>query len=98
MSSALWRAPPGPLSSPGCIMIMLEPISAICFWMLTLEPWPMASMVMTEPTPMMMPSMVRNDRILLAAMALSAILNRLKKFIVVVRVKKWNCGVLSRRR
>ena len=37
----------------------------------------MASMAMTEATPIMMPSIVRNERSLLAAMARSAILNKL---------------------
>jgi len=34
---------------------MLEPISEICAWILFFDPWPMASMVMTDATPMMIP-------------------------------------------
>jgi len=37
----------------------------------------MANIVMTEATPMMIPKAVRNERILLANIALSAILNKL---------------------
>ena len=69
--------PPGPLSAPGLIIIMFEPISAMFACMLFFEPWPMASIVITDATPMMMPRAVRNDLILLAAMARRAILNKL---------------------
>ena len=44
---------------------MLEPISDIWLLMLFFDPWPMASMVMTEATPIMMPSMVRKHLSLL---------------------------------
>ena len=80
MSSASSRTPPR-MSPPGWIMIMFEPISLISAWMLFFEPWPMASMVMTEATPMMMPNMVRNPRSLLLLSALTAILNKLAKFM-----------------
>ena len=80
MSSALRRTPPL-MSSPGWIIIMLDPISLISAWMLFFEPWPMASIVMTEPTPMMMPSIVRNPLNLLLPSAFRAILNRLAKFM-----------------
>ena len=56
---------------------MFDPISPISAWMLLLEPWPMASMVMTDATPMMMPSIVRNPRSLLLPSARTAILKRL---------------------
>jgi hypothetical protein len=49
--------------------------------MLRLEPCPMASMAMTEATPMMIPNMVRNARSLLLAKALKAILKRFVPFI-----------------
>ena len=62
-------------------MMMFEPISEIWAWMLFFEPWPMASMVMTEATPMMMPSIVRKARSLLLARARRAILNKLVPFI-----------------
>ena len=64
ISEGSMRTPPR-RSAPVWIMIMFEPISAICSRMLRLEPCPMASMAMTEATPMMMPSMVRNPRNLL---------------------------------
>ena len=60
---------------------MLEPISEICAWMLFFEPCPMASIVMTDATPMMMPSMVRNARSLLLFKARKAILKRFVPFI-----------------
>lgn len=62
-------------------MIMLEPISEICLRMLLFDPCPMASMAMTEATPMMIPSAVRKERSLLAAIALNAILKRFIVFI-----------------
>ena len=67
-------------------MIMNVPgsTSAISCMMVALEPVPRASMMMTDDTPMMMPSMVRKLRILLAPMALRAILNKLRIFIVVL--------------
>ena len=74
------------------IMIMLEPISEICLLMLCLLPCPMASMVMTEPTPMMMPSMVRNERSLLAAMARRAILRRL---LILIGIVLWFAMVVN---
>ena len=75
------RTPPR-RSPPGCIMMIFEPISAICACMLRFEPWPMASIVMTDATPMMMPSIVRKARILLFARARRAILKRFVPFII----------------
>ena len=62
-------------------MMMFDPISEICFCMLTFEPWPMAIMVMTDATPIIIPSMVRNALILLLMSARKAILKRFVKFI-----------------
>ena len=75
------RTPPR-RSPPGCTMMMFEPISLIWAWMLRFEPWPMASIVMTDATPMMMPSMVRKARNLLLARARRAILKRLVPFMI----------------
>ena len=75
MAEASCLTPPL-MSAPGEIMIMLLPISAMLALMLALLPCPMASMVMTAAMPMMIPSAVGNDRILLAAIALMAILKR----------------------
>ena len=80
MSSALSLTPPR-LSPPGEIIIMFEPISLISAWMLLFEPCPMASIVITDPTPMMIPSIVRNPLNLLLLSAFSAILNRFPKFM-----------------
>ena len=63
-------------------MIMLEPISLICAWMLRFEPCPMASIVITEATPIMIPSIVRKPRNLLLASARTAIFIRFVPFIV----------------
>ena len=71
------------MSAPGWIMIMLEPISLICAWMLCFDPWPMANIVITEATPMMMPSMVRNPRSLLLANARIAIFSKFAAFILI---------------
>jgi len=60
---------------------MFEPISDICCWILFFEPCPMASIVMTDATPIMMPSMVRKARSLLFANARRAILNKLVPFM-----------------
>jgi len=49
--------------------------------MLFFEPCPIASIVMTDATPMMMPNIVRKARSLLLASARKAILKRLVPFI-----------------
>ena len=72
MLEALWRTPPK-LPLPGCTMIILDPICPISSRMLCLDPAPMASMEMTEATPIMIPSMVRKALILLFVRALKAI-------------------------
>ena len=48
---------------------------AICSAIFLLAPVPTASMAMTAPTPMMMPSMVRAERILFTLSALKDMLN-----------------------
>ena len=50
--------------------------------MLSLEPCPMLIMAMTAATPMMMPSILRKERILLLATALIETLIRLSMFII----------------
>ena len=71
-------------------MIMFDPISEICSFMLFLEPWPMASIVMTEATPIMIPNIVRKQRSLLLFSAFSAIFRRFSMFIASV-VVGWKC-------
>ena len=68
------RRPPEVLL-PGMTMRRLLPMLAICSEILSLAPVPTASMVMTAPTPMMIPSMVRAERILLTRRARSDIFN-----------------------
>ena len=60
---------------------MFEPISDICALMLFFDPWPMASMVMTDATPIIMPNMVRKHLILLLLRAFNAIFRRFPKFM-----------------
>ncbi len=68
------RTPPWTLL-PGKTIKTLVPKLAICERIVDLAPSPMATMAITAPTPMMMPSMVRNARSLLRARARSAIRN-----------------------
>ena len=53
---------------------MLLPAFAICCEIVACAPWPMLTMAITAPTPMIMPSMVSVDRSLFRPSALSAIL------------------------
>ena len=69
---------PPRISAPGRIMMTLVPIWLIFRRTLSLEPWPMAIMMMTAATPMMMPSMERKERNLLLLMALMATFNRFR--------------------
>lgn len=62
-------------------MMMLVPICEIFARTLSFEPCPIAIMMMTAATPMIMPSMERNERNLLFAMAFSATFMRFVKFM-----------------
>jgi len=62
----------------------LVPILEIFSLMLFLEPSPMASIVITEPTPMMMPSIVSIALVLLSKRARHAILKRFCIFIILI--------------
>src|SRR5207245_4547338 len=69
------RAPvrrPLTLRPPASIQIMLSPMLRICSWTWLDAPSPTATLQITAPTPMMMPSMVRTLRILLRAKARTA--------------------------
>src|SRR5438270_4971876 len=50
--------------APGKIMMKFEPRELIVSWIDFEAPFPFATTTMTQPTPMTMPSIVRNDRIL----------------------------------
>jgi hypothetical protein len=52
-------------------MSRFVPILAIWSLTMAVAPWPMATIAITAATPMMMPSVVRNDRTLFRAMARS---------------------------
>src|SRR6185437_10693235 len=60
---------------PGNTIKTLVPRAAICARIVDLAPSPIATMAITAPTPIMMPSMVKKARSLLRANALRAILN-----------------------
>src|ERR1043166_589899 len=68
------RAPPT-VTVPGRMMSRFVPRLAICCFTSALAPSPMATMAMTAPTPMMIPSIVRKERSLFLANARSAIRN-----------------------
>ena len=63
-------------------MMTFDPISEICAWMLRLEPCPIASIVITEDTPIIMPSIVKKQRNLLFFNERKAICIKLPQFIV----------------
>ena len=67
---------------PGRTMIRLLPTEAICSDILLLAPRPTASMVITAATPMMMPSMVSAERILLTRRARNEIFTVEGMFII----------------
>ena len=62
--------------------MMLEPRPFICSCTRLVAPWPTAIMVMTAATPMMMPSMVRMLRSVLAARARNAERRAARKFMI----------------
>jgi hypothetical protein len=62
----------------GMIITMLVPMSDISSRMLLLEPSPMASMAITDATPMMIPSIVSKALSLFLTSARMAILNKLE--------------------
>src|ERR1041385_1607411 len=77
-ATRLWRPPepdraPPRVTVPGKITSRLVPKLAICSCTLFLAPSPMATIAITAPTPMMMPSMVRKERSLFLAKARRAI-------------------------
>ena len=57
--------PPLELTEPGRTINILVPIASNVSSTRDLAPSPIATMAITAPTPMMMPSAVRNERILL---------------------------------
>ena len=63
------RAPPV-VEAPGKSMMKLVPSELIVAWIELEAPVPTATMVMTQATPMMIPSMVSRERILLREIAI----------------------------
>ena len=68
---------PNPL--PGIMSMVLVPIELICSMILACEALPSATTDTTEAMPMIIPSMVRSERILFARMACSDILSDSRK-------------------
>ena len=58
---------------PGITIMMLLPILAICCWMRCVAPEPIATVAMTEATPITIPSMVSAERSLFIFSARNAI-------------------------
>ena len=65
---------PPDVVAPGRTMSRLLPMLDICSAIFRLAPVPTATMAITAPTPMMMPSMVRPERILFTRSARKEIL------------------------
>ena len=60
---------PDCVAMPGKIIRKFVPSEEICAWIAACEPCRRAIIAMTQATPMMMPSAVSTDRILLRAIA-----------------------------
>ena len=58
---------------PGCTSRLFAPMLAMIFLIAVDDPWPISIMVMTAPTPITMPSMVRAERMTLRRRACTAI-------------------------
>ena len=67
-----WRTPPW-VKLPALMLMVLVPADFTCSSIVAWAPRPRATIVMTAPTPMIIPSMVRTVRILFRLSALSAI-------------------------
>ena len=85
------RAPPE-VFEPGMTMSRFEPIDANASSTLALAPSPMATEKMTAHTPMIMPSVVRNERILLRMSARKATRSVCRMLMAAPR----SCGFLGR--
>ncbi len=68
---------------PGLTKRRFVPISVNLCSTSALAPWPILTMAITAPTPMMMPSAVRKERILLRLRAMSEIFAVFVMFILV---------------
>ena len=73
---------PDCVATPGKIMRKLVPSDEICAWIAACEPWPTAIIAITQATPMMMPSIVSAERILLRPIALSPTLRIVRNFSI----------------
>jgi hypothetical protein len=72
---------------PDKIMSIFDPMLAICSAMRAFAPEPTAIMAITAPTPMMIPNMVRAERILLTMSALKAIRRLAKKVVIIMKIE-----------
>ena len=71
---------PDCVATPGKIIRKLVPSDEICAWIAACAPCPTPIIAMTQATPMMMPSAVRTERILLRAIAFSPTLRIVRNF------------------
>jgi hypothetical protein len=67
---------------PDMTIIRFDPILAICSAILLFAPEPTAIIAITAPTPMMIPSIVRAERILFTIRALRAILRLARRRVI----------------
>ncbi len=67
------------VAAPGRTRRKFVPREEICDAIAAREPWPMPIIVRTQATPMMMPSAVSAERVLLRPMAVIATRNRMPK-------------------
>ena len=67
------RLTPPLVMAPGVMMTRLAPRLSICLSTAACAPEPMAMDAMTAPTPMMIPSMVRSERLMLRRSAFHAV-------------------------
>src|SRR4029077_11481099 len=81
---------------PASTQIMLSPRLLICCWICSEAPSPTATLAITAPTPIMIPSMVRMLRILLRARARMA--NRRMLIRSIRSLLFWYCCFASARR
>src|SRR5262245_61172016 len=73
---------PDCVATPGKIIRKFVPSEVICAWIAACEPWPTAIIAITQATPMMMPSAVSAERILLRPIAFRATLRIVRNFSI----------------
>jgi hypothetical protein len=67
-------------------IIRFEPMLAICASILAFAPDPTAIIAITAPTPIMIPNIVKAERILLTMSALRAIRKLAKRVVIIIKI------------